>query len=234
MTNIEDTNEYLCLFYHCLYELHYSINDLSLREYASQCIQLFLKQIPSYQSHFLTEIRTILKQPTTSNHIRQEFIRHLAMVIDINSTNEDLTDLKRLRNHVDVELDFFNNITHVQNHRRLRALKRLKSFQEEQSFRLSTINNYLLPIVCSFINDVINEETQDIYDEIVFTCLTSLCRTLSWIKYNQLFISYFRQLITTKRTLNLVQKRCLTRTISAIIDAFHFILDYEKNNVESN
>ena len=51
------------------------------------------------------------------------------------------------------------------------------------------------------------------------------------MKYNQLFISYFRQLTNTKRTLTLAQKRCLTRTISAIIDAFHFQL---ADNPESN
>ena len=220
-----DRDEYLCLFYHCLYELHYSINDLSLREYASQCIHHFLEQLPAYQSYLLTEIRMILKQPGISSSIRYEFLRHLAFIVDINIDNEDLNDLKRLRNSIDVEMDFFHNITHVQNHRRLRALKRLKLIHHEQNFRITTINNYLLPIICSFINDVINDETQDIHDEIVFTCLTALCRTLPWMKYNQLFISYFRQLTATKRVLNLAQKRCLTKTVSAIIDAFHFQLN---------
>ncbi|CAF3756939.1 unnamed protein product [Adineta steineri] len=229
----KDKDEYLCLFYHCLYELHYSVNDLSLREYASQCIQLFLKQIPLYQTYFLTEIRAILKQPAISINIRHEFIRHLAFITDINIDNEDLNDLKRLRNYNDIEIDFFHNITHVQNHRRYRALKRFKIIHDQQPFHVTTINNYLLPIVCSFINDVINDETQDINDEIVFVCLTTLCQTLTWLKYNQLFISYFRQLTTNKRTLNLSQKRCVTKTTSAIIDAFHFQLDFNENKAES-
>ena len=110
----------------------------------------------------------------------------------------------------------------------------MKLIHNEQEFRPTTINNYLLPIVCAFINDVINEETQDINDEIVFICLTTLCQTLTWIKYNQLFTSYFRQLTSTKRTLNLIQKRCLTKTISAIIDAFHFQLNNNEKNAESN
>jgi len=84
-------------------------------------------------------------------------------------------------------------------HRRFRALKRLKLIHTENKFHLTTINNYLLPIVCSFINDVINEETQDIHDDIVFICLTILSQTLTWIEYNQLFISYFRQLKITKK-----------------------------------
>ena len=218
----QDRADYLCLFYHCLYELQHSINDLSLREYASQCLHRFLKELPSCQMYLLTEIRSILKQTYTTTTIRHEFLRHLASMIDLSEDHEDLIDLKRLRNYQDVEMDFFQNISHVQNHRRLRALKRLKFIHDEQPFRVSTIENYLLPIVCSFINDVIHEQTIDIHDDIVFQCITILCQRLPWSKYNQLFISYFRQLNKTDRVLNLVQKRCLTRTISAIIDAFHF------------
>ena len=228
----QDKHEYQCLFYHCLYELHYSINDLSLREYASQCIHSFVRQIPSYQSYLLTEIRALLKQSTVSSSIRQEFIRQLAAIIDLNTDNEDLIDLKRLRQYADIELDFFHNISHVQPHRRLRALKRLKLAHLEQPFRLSTISNYLLPIVCAFINDVVNEGTQDIHDDIVFTCLTALCQQLTWMKYNQLFVAYFRQLATTKHTLNLLQKRCLTKTVSSIIEAFHFQPENENNGAE--
>ena len=218
----EDRDEYLCVFYHCLYELEHSNNDLSLREYASQCLHRFLQRRPSYQSHLLTEIRLILKHPSSSSTVRQAFLRHLASLIDLNVDHEDLLDLKRLRHPADLELDFFENISHVQNHRRLRALKRLKTIHDEHAFRSTTIDHYLLPIVCSFINDVINERSQDIHDDIVFQCLTALSRRLSWTKYNQVFISFFRQLKATNRNLNLVQKRCLTRTISAIIDAFHF------------
>jgi hypothetical protein len=43
------------------------------------------------------------------------------------------------------------------NYQRLSALKHLKMIHNEKEFRLTTINNYLLPIVCSFINDVITK-----------------------------------------------------------------------------
>ena len=226
-----DKPECLCLFYHCLYELHHSRNDLSLREYSSEILRLFLRQITSYERLFLSEIRSILKQPSINMDIRFEYIRHLAYLIDRNSSqNCDLTDLKRLRDYQDAEVDFFNNITHVQTHRRLRALKRLKSIHLENEFQLSTITNYLLPIISSFVTDVLNEQIDDIHDEIVFLCLTIFTQKLPWMKYNQLFISFFRQLISTKKTYSLVQKRCLTKTISAIIDGFHFQLD---NTAES-
>lgn len=109
----------------------------------------------------------------------------MSSIIDTNNENEDLNDLKRLRNYNDVEIDFFNNIIHVQNHRRLRALKRFKLIHDEKPFRLTTIINYILPIVCSFINNVISGETQDINDDIVFLCLATLCQWLPWLKYNQ-------------------------------------------------
>jgi hypothetical protein len=70
----------------------------------------------------------------------------------------------------------------------LSALKRLETIHDEHAYRSTTIDHYLLPIVCSFINDVINERTQDIHDDIVLQCLTALSRRLPWTKYNQLFI----------------------------------------------
>ena len=79
---------------------------------------------------------------------------------------------------------------------------------------------------------MINERSQDIHDDIVFQCLTTLSRRLPWTKYNQLFISFFRQLKATSRNLNLVQRRYLTRTISAIIDAFHFQVTDDPNQGE--
>ena len=52
----QNQNEYLYLFYHCLYELYYSINDLSLREYAFQCLELFLKKNSFYQTYAFINI----------------------------------------------------------------------------------------------------------------------------------------------------------------------------------
>ena len=187
----ENRDEYLCIFYHCIYELHHSINDLSLREYASQCLHQFVQRIDNYQSELLREIRVILKQSHVERTIREEFLRHLAFLVDRNHEQQDLIDLKRLRNSSDIEIDFFHNITHVQTHRRYRALKRLKTIHLEENFCLTTIHHYLLPIVCSFLAD----QTEDIHDEIVFHCLTMFSEKLPWTKYNQLFLSFFRQLI---------------------------------------
>ena len=42
-------DEFSCGFYHCLYELAHSANDLSLQKYASQWLHRFLQQRSSYQ-----------------------------------------------------------------------------------------------------------------------------------------------------------------------------------------
>ncbi|CAF4886754.1 unnamed protein product, partial [Rotaria socialis] len=64
---------------------------------------------------------------------------------DINIDDENFNYLRRLGNYNynDIEIDFFLNIIHVQNHRSLRALKRFKLVHDEQTFRLATIINYL-------------------------------------------------------------------------------------------
>jgi hypothetical protein len=182
----EDRDEYLCVFYHCLNELEHSANDLFLREYASQCLHRFLQRRPTHLGHRLTKIRLILKHPNSSSTVRQAFLRHLASLIDLNVDHGDLLGLKRLRHPTDLNLDFFENIYHVQNHRRLRALKRLKTIHEEHIFRSTAIDHYLLSIVCSFIN----ERTQDIHDDIVFQCLDDLSQRLPSRKQSRLFIFF--------------------------------------------
>ena len=65
-----------------------------------------------------------------------------------------------------------------------------------------------------------------------FPCLTVVSRRLHWAKWNPWFIPFFRQLKVTNRTLTLAQKRCWTRTVSGIIDAFHFQLTNDPTNGE--
>lgn len=226
----EEKNEFLCLFHNFLYELKSSVKDLSLREYASQSIDLFLNKMTKFRSIFLNEVRSSLKNTSLSSEVRHEFLRHLSSLIEIEQENEDLLDLKRLKNSKDPELDFFNNILHVQIHRRFRALRRLKLNDEEKPFRSSTVEHFLLPIVCSFVNDVLAEEKQEIHDEIVFQCLTNFSQRLNWSKFNEIFQFYFRQLTNETRSFTLLQKRCLTKTVSSIIDAFHFDIRQEQSS----
>jgi len=217
------------LFSHFLYELETSINDLSLRENASLCLEKFVRKMPKFRKILFDEIRSNLQNSRSQTAVRHEFLRLLSILVDLDESNEEIfLDLKRLRNSTDIEIDFFQNISHVQQHRRLRALKRLNKFDEQMPFHLSTIENILLPIVSTFVDEVLNGQNDDLQDEIVFQCLTNFSRKLFWPKFRRVFITFFRQL-TNRKTLNLTQKRVLTRTISSIIDAFHFQND---SNVE--
>ena len=64
-----------------------------------------------------------LSSPST---VRQTFLRHLALLIA----------LKRLRHPTELNLDFFEGTSHVENYRHFTALKRLKIIHDEHAFRL--------------------------------------------------------------------------------------------------
>ncbi|CAF0872294.1 unnamed protein product, partial [Didymodactylos carnosus] len=229
-----DTNLLLCLFYTCLYELNNS-SELALRECSSSVIEQFIRHMTKFRLILLAEIRSILKH-CSQELVRNEYIRYLALIIEYDDSDE-LKELKRLKNNENIDQDFFENIRHLQIHRRLRALKRLKLLNDDEQFSQNTISHYLVPIVCSFINDVLRMNSTDsgyTVNDDVYMCLTHLCKQLSWIKYQQLFVQYFRQLTSATKVLNTPQKRCLAKTINAIVDAFHFDLTKSENSTSED
>jgi hypothetical protein len=109
--------------------------------------------------------------------------------------------------------------------------KKKKSF--EHAFRSTTIDHYLLPIVCSFINDVINERSQGIHDDIVFQCLTVLSGRFA-VGEVQSTVHFLLSTVESNGS-NAdfgAEAMRLTRTISAIIDGFHFQGTDDPNNGE--
>ena len=69
-------------------------------------------------------------------------------------THPDLhADLLPLRNATDPEADIFNNLTHVQVHRRARALLRLASLVETQQLTTHSITSIVLPLTLHALYD---------------------------------------------------------------------------------
>ena len=77
-----------------------------------------------------------LKHPISPSSVLRPFLRRLVALIDLNVNHEDVLSLRRLRHPTELALDFFENIAHVQNHRRPRALK---SLPDNQAFCSSTV-----------------------------------------------------------------------------------------------
>eukprot|EP01083_Nonionella_stella_P048614 129842_1 len=121
--------------------------------------------------------------------------------------------------HRDPEADFFENIMHMQRHRRRKALGRLqKVFVRAEGPLTTRAAGILTPLLNHFIFIVQGQAQQSIRDEAIRT-IGVIAGTLPWPNYYRALNFYMRK-ITQKPAL----ERALVRTVVAMVDAFHFDL----------
>ena len=136
------------------------------------------------------------------------------------------SDLNCLIRDDEPDLDFFLNITHVQLHRRARALQRLRKVLIVESdeakvheFSLQSLSNVLLPLATHPIYESKTKLEENFALEGIAT-VGAISRHLSWSKYNSLLWNHLTQF---ERHPDL--EKYLIGLICAIIDGFHFQID---------
>ncbi|XP_058063930.1 small subunit processome component 20 homolog [Anopheles bellator] len=123
------------------------------------------------------------------------------------------------------ELDFFDNVTHLQTHQHRKALKRfakklLTMVDADDSCVLTprTAVQFLLPIVSYYVcNDDFRKQTNLV--EEAGNSIINICRTLPWRNYQAVLQHYL-----TRLKYSWEYQKQLLRIVIGIMDAFHFDL----------
>ncbi|PWW74323.1 hypothetical protein C7212DRAFT_365322 [Tuber magnatum] len=123
-----------------------------------------------------------------SELVRMEYVAVVAHIVKECSFWEEARDMKALLVGDDEEANFFNNILHIQQHRRLRALRRLAITSRRESIQSSNIAHFFLPLVEHFIFDQ-TEDAHNLASETVVT-IGALAEQLTWTQYRALFRRY--------------------------------------------
>ena len=119
----------------------------------------------------------------------------------------------------DDDANFFVNITHIQVHRRARALRRLRDTVSVHQFLEANIVNVFSPVLEHIIAGATEVTDHHLVNEAI-TTLGALGGKLRWSRYNTLLWRHIR-LGSVKTN----QQKLHIRAVSAIIDHFHFDLD---------
>jgi U3 small nucleolar RNA-associated protein 20 len=167
-----------------------------------------------------------------SSHVefaRRFYILLLKEVVQQNkgkATSTLFSDLNCLIYDDEPDLDFFLNITHVQLHRRARALQRLRKMlvvdsdgPVSVSFSLQSLSSILLPLATHPIYESKTKLDEKFALEGIAT-VGAISRHLSWSKYNALLWNHLTQF---ERHPEL--EKYLVGLICAIIDGFHFEIE---------
>ncbi|KFM72554.1 Small subunit processome component 20-like protein, partial [Stegodyphus mimosarum] len=216
-------------------------DDLALRNSASYLLQesakVFATVMPDFQElcnllifdTLLPEVQKGLK--CNLEAIRHEFIGILSAVLHSCKDHPRLKDLFALC-HEDPDLDFWENMRHLQVHRRARALLRfsnhLKSQHEHgEKIAVHYLLAYMIPIVSSFLFDEAYRKHVHVVDAAIET-LGSIANVLPWHHYETLLKNYLNML-----SKDVEHHKTIVKIIVSLLNAFHFDLTLKKENSTS-
>ena len=144
--------------------------------------------------------------------VRSEFFAILSHAVRAVPTIPPFAHMTVLLHNED-EANIFNNIYHIQMHRRGRALRRLADHVKNGHVVPSVLANFFIPII-SHLFTAENPDLNIVEDAIY--CLGCIARVLPWPKYYNTLRFYIQ-----KFQKGIAEKICL-RAIISILDGFNF------------
>ncbi|XP_044533441.1 small subunit processome component 20 homolog [Gracilinanus agilis] len=213
------------VMHNCFYTLQ--LKDMALSDSASQCLMSIIHRLaapdvtePQYreviQRTLLENLRRGLKSPTES--IQQEYTTLLSCLIETFPNHPEFKDLVQLSDFSDREMDFFENMKHIQIHRRARALKKLGKRLMEGRIVLSSksLQNYIMPYATTPIFDEKMLKHENITTASM-ELIGAICRHLSWAGY-MYYLKYFIHVLYTGQ----INQKLGVSLLVTVLEAFHF------------
>ncbi|XP_022455485.1 small subunit processome component 20 homolog isoform X2 [Delphinapterus leucas] len=220
-----DVNYLIPVMHNCFYNME--LGDMSLSDNASMCLMNIIKKLAALNvtekeyreiihRSLLEKLRKGLKSQTES--IQQDYTTLLSCLIQTFPDQPEFKDLVQLTDCHDPEMDFFENMKHIQIHRRARALKKLAKQLMEGKIVLSSksLQNYIMPYAMAPIFDekMIKHENITIAATEV---IGAICKHLSWSAY----IYYLKHFIHVLQAGQINQKLGVSLLV-IVLEAFHF------------
>ncbi|KAG5671655.1 hypothetical protein PVAND_001845 [Polypedilum vanderplanki] len=218
------------IIYHCFYFLKHE-KDLAIRDNSSHYLKLICSKIISKYSSDKTQldyfvdkvILNLLSKKIRGNaEMRTEAIILLGeLARNHPQVHSILNDLHSLTDANNRELDFFDNVTHLQKFRHMKALRRFVEIAKtyKQIPNLRTLNDFLLPISKIFLcTDEYQKKSKVI--EAAIDYVACICKFLPWNQYEMVLKFYLNKM---KNDSKAYQKQ-LVKLIPAILDSFHYSL----------
>ncbi|KAI9063947.1 hypothetical protein FKP32DRAFT_1603293 [Trametes sanguinea] len=198
--------------------------ELTVRSNSATALKRFLDfvadQGEEYEETFLKVLYPGLKNGLRSKTelVRAEILSVFSHAVARCTNIASLQEMRVLLAGGDEEANFFNNIHHVQIHRRTRAIRRLAEFAEQGHLRSTTLAEIFIPLVGNYISSTDSVDHHLVNEAILAT--SHMAKHLNWGAYYALVQRYLK-LAKQKDG----SERVYVRAIVAILDSFHFPMD---------
>eukprot|EP00850_Spirogloea_muscicola_P013633 SM000093S24444 [mRNA] locus=s93:494111:510484:+ [translate_table: standard] len=170
-------------------------------------------------SLLLPHVRTFIGSSEIST-TRREWVLLLREMVVLFPSAPSLLELAPLLNE-DVETDFFHNITHIQVHRRIRAMARFRQITQSVAFSQGALLRIFLPLFQHCLYEARGDKEGNLV-EAALQSLAHLSSLLPWEPYYGLLMRCIRLLVTKAQ-----HQKVLVRLLCAILDNFHFYVKLE-------
>ncbi|KAK2740295.1 U3 snoRNP protein [Myotisia sp. PD_48] len=187
-----------------LHNLLYHVKDeeeLSIRSSAALGIKRFIHKsgtcdasdadayLELVEKVLLPSIKGGLK--LSAETVRAEFVGLLGYFIETHAALDAVKDMRALLVEGDEEASFFNNILHIQQHRRSRALRRLATEAGKGDIQPINISSIFFPLVEHFVfNQAEEDENAHNLAAATITTIGSLSEALTWNQFKAIFRRY--------------------------------------------
>ncbi|CCM06042.1 uncharacterized protein FIBRA_08288 [Fibroporia radiculosa] len=205
--------------------------ELTVRSNASLALKRFVDRVciggVDYESIFLRVLYPGLKNGLHSKNemVRAELLSVVSYAALKCDSIDSVREMRGLLAEGDEEANFFNNIHHIQVHRRTRAIRRLIEYCDGGHLRNSTLAEVFIPLVGNFL--VNNASIDHLLANEAISATGHIARHLNWGSYYALAERCLRQ--SSKKD---ASERIHVRTLVAILDNFHFPMDGVVDEVE--
>ncbi|KAL2810833.1 armadillo-type protein [Aspergillus granulosus] len=154
-----------------------------------------------------------------SDLVRSEFVQVLGHLVKLNPDRQSVQDMRVLLVGDDEEASFFNNILHIQQHRRLRALRRLAGESAAGKIQASNVSTIFLPLIEHFVFDDQGED-ENAHNQVAEAVITIgiLGESLDWNQFRAIFRRY-RSYMQSKSEMEKSVLKLLGRMSDALSNA---------------
>ncbi|KAI6827918.1 putative HEAT repeat protein [Hortaea werneckii] len=209
--------QWLPIVHNCMFYIR-DAEDLVNRSSASQALERFVDATAEHTETHLPLVSQVLlpgleqgmQSPTEL--VRAEYLRLLGCVVEKLPDWKSVNDMRCLTVGGDDEASVFMNVLHIQQHRRLRALRRLA--EEAPAISSSNVTKYFFPLLEHFVFDAApGDAGRTLADQTVAT-VGSLAKCLTWSAFRATFKRYIGY-IKTKEDL----EKTVLRLLGVLTDA---------------
>lgn len=183
-----------------LFNMLYYVKDseeLAIRSNASFALRRFVEMnvvssdVAETESSNLTRtvllpaLRNGVSEP--SEIVRTEYLSITAHLIRHNPRWQEVNDMTVLLVNNDEDASFFGNVLHIQQHRRLRALRRLATEARQGGLRSANVAHFFIPLIENFIFDKAEDESAHNLSAETVVTIGALASSLEWPQFRAMF-----------------------------------------------